>query len=116
MSTSIPGGEGILRQQILARLDEAGRNGLEEGELRRKTDGEGELAKALESLEKEGKAVGMEGRWYATAHTGWVVGVVERLEDGDALIRPGARQDPSFFVRKRNLKRAADRDRVVVRR
>jgi ribonuclease R len=116
MSTSIPGAEGILRQQILARLDDAGRNGLEEDELRRKTDGGGELAKALESLEKEGKAVGMEGRWYATAHTGWAVGIVERLEDGDALIRPGARQEPAFFVRKRNLKRASDGDRVVVRR
>ncbi|MFL6194883.1 MAG: ribonuclease R [Thermoanaerobaculia bacterium] len=117
MSTSFPGAEGILRHEILAVLDGAGKNGVEEGQLERRADGHaGELAQALAALEKEGKAVGMEGRWYATAHTGWTVGVVERLEEGDALIRPGARQEPSYFVRKRNLKRATDGDRVVVRR
>jgi ribonuclease R len=117
MSISFPGVEGILRQDVLDRLDEAGRDGMEEGHLRRKVDAEpAELERALERLQAEGKAVEMDGRWFVPKHTGWGVGVVERLEDGDALIRPGRREEPAFFVRKRNLKKAVDGDRVVVRR
>jgi ribonuclease R len=117
MSISYPGAEGILRRQILARLEEGGRNGVEDGELRQQVEGSpGELAQALGRLEKEGQAVEMDGRWFAPGHSDWEVGVVERLEDGDALIRPSARQEPTFYVRKRSLKRALDGDIVVVRR
>ena len=117
MSTSIPGAEGILRRELLARLEEAGRGGAEEGELRRTAEGTPEeVAQALARLERDGLAVEMEGRWYSPGQTGWAVGVVERLEEGDALIRPRPRQDPTFFVRKRNLKRAMEGDTVVVRR
>jgi ribonuclease R len=106
-----------LRQEVLDRLDEAGRDGMEAGHLRRKVDaGPEELEGALERLQTEGKAVEMDGRWFLPKHTGWSVGVVERLEEGDALIRPGRRDEPSFFVRRRNLKKAMDGDRVVVRR
>ena len=45
-----------------------------------------------------------------------VVGWVELMESGDALIRPGFKQEPVFFVRKRNLKRAQNGDRALVRR
>ena len=117
MSMSYPGAEGILHQEVLARLDEAGRGGMEEGELRGKVEaGPEELAKALARLERDGRAIEMEGRWYAPGRTGWAVGVVEPLEEGDALIRPGPRQEPTFYIRKRNLKRAAGGDTVVVRR
>lgn len=77
--------------------------------------GPGELERALARLQSEGKAVEMEGRWLTARHTGWTVGLVEKLEEGDALIRPGVRGEPSFFVRRRNLKGAQEGDRVVVR-
>jgi ribonuclease R len=117
MSISLPGAEGILQREVLARLDEAGRGGAAAGELRGKVDGSPEeLAASLARLERDGLAVEMDGRWYAPGQTGWATGVVELLEEGDALIRPGPRQDPAFYIRKRNLKRATDGDRVVVRR
>src|SRR4051794_30825693 len=117
MSISFPGAEGILRRQILERLHEAGRGGMEKSELQRKVDATPEeLDRALATLARDGRAVEMEERWYAPEKTGWSVGVVQRLEEGDALVRPGPREDPTFFVRKRNLKRAIDGDRVVVRR
>jgi ribonuclease R len=117
MSISFPGAGGILRRQILERLDEAGRGGVEKTELQRKVDATPEeLEGALAALARDGRAVEMEERWYAPGQTGWSVGVVQRLEEGDALVRPGPREEPTFFVRKRNLKRAIDGDRVVVRR
>jgi len=124
MSISYPGAEGILRQEILARLEEAGRNGVEEGALQEQVaETPGELPGTLRRLEREGKAVEMDGRWFAPDHADWEVGVVERLEEGDALFRPSARPvgrpvgraEPTFYIRKRNLKRALDGDTVVVR-
>jgi ribonuclease R len=89
---------------------------MEEEEIRRQVSaGPGELESALARLQTEGKAVENEGKWIASRHTGWTVGLVEKLEEGDALIRPGLRGEPSFFVRKRNLKRAQAGDRVLVR-
>lgn len=117
MSMSHPGAEGILQREVLVRLDEAGKGGMEEGELRGKVDGSPEeLAEALARLERDGRAVEMEGRWYAPGQTGWATGIIELLDAGDALIRPGPRREPTFYVRKRNLKRAAAGDTVVVRR
>jgi ribonuclease R len=118
MSTSnaFAGAEGLLRQEIAARLDEAGSVGLEDGELRARIGAPPEeLERALARLVAGAQAVEMEGRWFAPRHTGWIVGVVNLLEEGDALIRPGVREEPAFFVRKRNLKRAQDADRVLVR-
>jgi ribonuclease R len=116
MSTSFAGAEGLLRQDVSARLDQAGRDGMEVEQLRQQVSaGPGELEQALARLQTEGKAVEMEGKWIASRHTGWTVGLVEKLEEGDALIRPGVRGEPSFFVRKRNLKRAQAGDRVLVR-
>ncbi len=90
---------------------------MEAGHLRRKVDaGPEELERVLERLQAAGKAVEMDGRWFVPKHTGWSVGVVEKQEEGDALVRTGRRDDPSFFIRKRNLNKAVDGDRVVVRR
>ncbi|HEV7786998.1 MAG TPA: RNB domain-containing ribonuclease, partial [Thermoanaerobaculia bacterium] len=116
MSTSFAGAEGLLRQDVSARLDQAGRDGMDVEELRPQiTAGPGELERTLARLQTEGKAVDMDGRWLAARHTGWTVGLVEKLEEGDALIRPGVRGEPSLFVRKKNLKRAQAGDRVLVR-
>jgi ribonuclease R len=116
MSTSFAGAEGLLRQDVYARLDQAGRDGMEAEQLRLQVSaGPGELEQALERLQTEGKTVEVDGKWVASRHTGWTVGLVEKLEEGDALIRPGVRGEPSFFARKRNLKRAQAGDRVIVR-
>jgi ribonuclease R len=89
---------------------------MEKEQLRRQVSATPEeLEGALARLQVEGRAVEMEDRWYAPRHTGWTVGLVEKLEEGDALIRPGTRGEPAFFVRKRNLKRAQEGDRVIVR-
>ncbi|HSK80102.1 MAG TPA: ribonuclease R [Thermoanaerobaculia bacterium] len=117
MSIKFPGAEGLLQKDVLARLDEAGKGGMEEGQLLRQVDASPEeLAHALDRLQKEGLAAELEGRWIAAKHTGFAFGWVELLESGDALIRPGFRQEPIFLVRRRNLKRAQDGDRVLVRR
>ncbi len=116
MSTSFAGADGLLRQDVSARLDQAGRDGMDLEPLRLQVSaGPGELEGVLARLQAEGKAVEMEGRWIAARHTGWTVGLVEKLEEGDALIRPGVRGEPSLFVRKKNLKRAQAGDRVLVR-
>ena len=58
MSISFPGAEGILRRQILERLDEAGRGGMEKSELQRKVDATPEeLDRALATLARDGRAV-----------------------------------------------------------
>ncbi len=117
MSIAFPGAEGLLGQEVAARLEETGPDGVEEGQLRRKVDASPEeLQLALRKLQAEGRAVEVEGRWYAPRHSGGTVGIVELLEEGDALIRPGFREEPAFFVRRRNLKQALDGDTVLVRR
>src|SRR5262249_33965236 len=109
MSISLPGSGGILRRQMPARLGQAGRGGMETLDLQRKVDATPEeLEEALAALARDGRAIEMDERWYAPEKTGWSVGIVQRLEEGDALVRPGPREDPTFFVRKRNLKRAID--------
>ncbi len=113
----MPGAEGLLRQDVAARLEEAGREGIEKERLRRQVDaGPEELERALRTLLSEGRAVEDDGLWYAPEHSEGTVGVVELLDEGDALIRPGFREEPEFFVRQRNLKKAQDGDRVLVRR
>jgi ribonuclease R len=121
MSIAFPGAEGLLRQDVLRRLDAAGKEGLEAGQVRRQVDaGLAEVERALVRLQSEGRAVELAGRWYAPRHAGpkgSMAGVVQLLDEGDALIRPlGLREEPELFVRRRNLKRAMDGDRVLVRR
>jgi ribonuclease R len=117
MSIAFPGTEGLLQKDVLSRLEEAGKSGTEKGQLLSQVEASPEeLERALDRLQKDGLAVEMDGRWIATKHTGWSVGWVELMESGDALIRPGFKQEPVFFVRKRNLKRAQNGDRALVRR
>jgi len=117
MSIAFPGADGLLRQDVVALLEKGGRDGMEEGQLRKKVGiGPEELERALQKLQTEGRAVELEGRWYAPQHSGGTAGIVELLEEGDALIRPGFREEPAFFVRRRNLKKALAGDTVLVRR
>lgn len=117
MSMSFPGADGLLRQEVASRLEETGSHGVEKERLRRKVEASPEdLERALAKLQAEGRAAEIDGRWFAPKNTDRTAGVVELLEEGDALIRPGFREEPAFFVRKRNLKKALDGDTVLVRK
>src|SRR5215213_3964826 len=117
MSMSFPGADGLLKQEVASRLEETGRDGVEKERLRRKVEaGEEDLERVLAKLRAEGRAVEIDGRWFAPKNTDWTAGIVELLEEGDAMIRPGFREEPAFFVRKRNLKKALDGDTVLVRK
>ena len=64
-----------------------------------------------------GSAVEMEGRWFAPGGIGLGGRRRRAAGGGGRADPPGAAraQEPIFYVRKRNLKRALDGDRVVVR-
>jgi ribonuclease R len=119
MSIGNPGAEGPARERAFAVLDAAGRKGLTEEQVRRELEAEiggEELDAALRTLSERGRAAQVEGRWYALEHTPWVVGIVDPVDTGDALLRPGYRQEPELFLRRRNLSGALAGDTVLVRR
>jgi ribonuclease R len=120
MSTLLPGSEATLKDRVLARLREKGKLGVWPLEIRDKLS-RGIPVKlveeALESLQREGQAYEVEGLWYGEDAGVWSVGVVESLDNGDALIRPpGWGKRPESFVRRRNLADAFSADTVLVRK
>ncbi|HEX7182429.1 MAG TPA: ribonuclease R [Thermoanaerobaculia bacterium] len=119
MSMTRPGAEGPVREHAYNLLDKTGREGMTFPEILRQIDldiASDDLESALRSLEARGRAVEVEDRWYAAGHTPYVVGIVEVLETGDALLRPGFREEAEVFIRRRNLKGALPGDLVLVRR
>ena len=118
MSIMLPGSEGPLRERIFAAVDRTGREGLEIEEIAEQLDGvrHAEIESALRGLEARGRAVEVEGRWYVADNTPWAVGVVDVLETGDALLRPGYREEAECFIRERSLKGAMNGDLVLVKR
>jgi ribonuclease R len=115
----MPGAEGPAREKAFAAVDAAGRAGIAATDLRRALEpeiGAAELEAALRSLRERGRAVEVEERWYAVEHTPWAVGIIDPLDTGDALLRPGVRQEPELVVRRRNLNGAVAGDTVLVRR
>ena len=119
MSTELSGLTGVTRQDVLEQLLGAGQKGLQLVELQERMapdwDG-GAIEQALVELQRDGLAVEWNRRWMAIRHTEWIVGRVDRLEKGDALIRTGDRREAGYFVSRRNLKGAIDKDRVLLRR
>jgi ribonuclease R len=117
MSIMLPGSEGPLRERVFSLVDGTGRKGLELQEIAEQMDGapSSEVEAALRGLEARGRAVEVEGVWYAAENTPWAVGVVEVLETGDALLRPGYREEADHFIRDRGLKGAMSGDLVLVK-
>jgi ribonuclease R len=119
MSMMNPGAEGPARERAFAVLDAAGRQGLTEEQIRRELEAEiggRELDAALRTLSERGRAALVEGYWYALEHTPYAVGIIDPVDTGDALLRPGYRQEPELFIRRRNLGGALAGDTVLVRR
>ena len=75
---------------------------------------------ALARLATEGRAVERARRWYAVSATEYVAGRVDRIDGGDALIRPdtaaGRRGQPELYVEAAHLRGALDGDLVLVKR
>ena len=81
-----------------------------------------DAAAALARLAARGLAVERARRWYAVRFTDWTAGRVDRLDGGDAMIRPlgrepGARPGPpELWVDRQHLKGAMDGDTVLVKK
>jgi ribonuclease R len=118
MSITLPGAEGPLREQVFALLDTAGRTGLELQDVAEqiKNVPPADIEAALRGLETRGRAIEVEGLWYAAEKTPWGIGFVEVLESGDALLRPGPREEAEHIIRGRSLKGALSGDMVLVKR
>lgn len=118
MSTTLPGAEGPLREQVFQLVDKTGREGAELQEIADRIEVPHEkLMAALRSLEAKGRAVEIEGRWYSIdRRSGWAVGIIELLDTGDALLKPGPKEEANHFIRSRQLKGAIHGDTVLVKR
>ncbi|HEX2164773.1 MAG TPA: ribonuclease R [Thermoanaerobaculia bacterium] len=125
-SVELPGGERALAERVAERLGAVGARGAAADTLGgREAGAEPEdVADALARLRAEGRAIDRQGRWYAVAATDWEAGRVDRLDGGDAMIRPlagdgpGPRRggEPAYLVEARHLKGALDGDLVLVKR
>jgi ribonuclease R len=106
----------VAGASILERLTAAGRSGVD---LQSLLDGAETAAerearqRALETLQTEGTAVEWNGRWIAIQATEWIVGTVQRLERGDAVLRSGSAGEAGYFIARRFLKSAQDGDLVL---
>jgi len=118
MSIMLPGAEGPLREQVFGLVDKTGRDGLELQDIAEQMRGvaPAEIEGALRGLEARGRAVEVEGVWYAAEKTPWATGIVDVLETGDALLKPGQREEADHFIRSRSLNGALSGDLVLVKR
>src|SRR5690349_19773741 len=123
MSTTFPGMEDLFDAKVLERLDEAGKKGLAPDQIRRRLDLDltpDELSATLARLERQGRALEGNGRWFAlwvTEDAGWMVGNASLLDSGDFIVRAGGRpgDGPALFVRRRDAKQAMEGDLVLAR-
>ncbi len=114
----LAGSEGLVLRAVQKRLEARGAKGLAAEDLERELPefGGDEVRQALVELEREGLGVEWSRRWFAVRFTEWQVGTVEALEDGEALVRPRGAREGGFFVERRHLKGAEDRDLVLIKR
>lgn len=115
----LSGMEGALAERLMAHLTARGRRGATAEALARQAPAgtaDDEIAAALALLLAAGRAADWQGRWYAVAATDWVAGVVERRDDGGALVKRLGEREPAFAVARGRLRGALDGDRVLVKR
>ena len=118
MSTTLPGAAGPLREQVFHLVDQTGREGLDLHEIAEQLKApQEEVRAALSTLESKGRAVELDDRWYSIERrSGWAVGIVDVLDSGDALLKPGLREEADHFIDKKQLKGALHGDTVLVKR
>ena len=119
MSTTRPGDDGVLRTLVEDRVTAAGRSGVSIDSLLTTPgiDSDREsVEKALASLADEGTTVLWNDRWLAVEMTDFLVGRVQQLERGDAVLRSGDAGEVGYFIAKRSLRSARDGDLVLARR
>src|SRR4028118_850866 len=103
MSTTLPGAAGPLREQVFHLVDQTGREGLDLHEIAEQLKApQEEVRAALSTLESKGRAVELDDRWYSIERrSGWAVGIVDVLDSGDALLKPGLREEADHFTDKK---------------
>jgi ribonuclease R len=118
LAVRLPGDEAVLRAAVVERLRRAGRKGMEAGTL---AAGLGPdwpapaVRQALDALAAEGEAVERNRRWLPLTATDWLVGEVQLLEAGDAVVVTAGADVPAWSVRAADLKGAAVGDAVLLR-
>jgi ribonuclease R len=114
----LAGDEAVLRADVLERLARAGRKGLARDELVAGLSPEwpAETVQAtLGALADAGEAVQWNRRWMPIAASGWLVGEVQVVESGDAVVVTAGAEVPAVSVRAADLKGAGVGDAVLVR-
>jgi ribonuclease R len=106
MDLALAAADEAARDRLLRAVVAAGR----EGYAAAATD-----RAALEALERTGEAVSWDGRWFDPRRRGWIVGSLEEVAGGAALLRSGARGEVGFEVSRRDRGDAVDGDLVVCR-
>ncbi|HXU34200.1 MAG TPA: VacB/RNase II family 3'-5' exoribonuclease [Thermoanaerobaculia bacterium] len=109
------GAERAEARRLLERLAAAGAEGIAAADLA------GEPRAVLSDLARHARAVRLEERWYAIAFAPAPIGLVDRLERGDAMLRrlappvPGAAGGPRgrLWVARQRLRRADSGDVVL---
>ena len=107
------GAERAEVRRLLDRLLAAGAAGIAAEDLA------GEPRAVLSDLARHAKAVRLDERWYAIAHAPAPIGLVDRLERGDAMLRRLAPAGPSgaprgrLWVARQRLRRADSGDVVL---
>ncbi len=109
-------GASVLAEELLRRLEQAGRKGLAETAVETEGARDEEMAAALELLSSTGVAVRWSRRWYATANTEWRVARVGPRNDGIASLFVAGEGESEMIVRESNSKGARRGDRVLVKR
>ncbi|HYN23179.1 MAG TPA: hypothetical protein VE078_19630, partial [Thermoanaerobaculia bacterium] len=86
MSTVFPGSEALLKKEILSLLRKVENPGLTPEDVGFRVGGgnQKDVDAALASLQAEGEAFELHGRWYGDETGSWAAGTVEVLESGDA--------------------------------
>ncbi len=118
MSIEKAGELGALEAAIERKVEQAGRRGLsvaQIADLATEAGFEGAYQPLLRRLAADGTIVEWNRRWYALASTDWVVGRLQALDGGDALLRSGAGGEAGYFVPRRYRNGARDGDRVVTK-
>ncbi len=118
MSIERAGERALVAGSIERALAKAGRRGLSRAEIAERAEKTGDREQyhaALADLERSGVAVEWNSRWYTLGATEWLVGELQGLSGGDALLRSGAGGEAGYFIARRYLNGARSGDRVVAK-